>query len=670
MAKKVAKPKGRKEFVEMWLGRIDDAIAKREYMRERFWDKCREFDAGKQFNRAPHIKSNDMVINIIKDNNTKQLSSIYARNPKPVVTPKIGDGPALSPEDISTSDRAKTMEDLLKQVIEDDNGRWIFQDELESAVYEAFLSIGIVKSVYEPEMQKNPLAGQMVIGETGEEVLDPVTGEPILEPDEIIVDEFYGVQCIDPDMHFVSANTKDNGRDMDFDGEEMFWSLEKVRGFKMFRQDARSKVEPTDTFQLSPEEERFKNKREKKTLRKTNVHQTLGPDAKSKTGGEVKDPQKQLVRLFWVYDHTPVVDKDTGETKRFQYVFAEGMEEDFLMKREWPKGIEGGVYSYLQFRKGGKAFYKIPPSFDLLDLNVELNEAQSHMRVLRRRNKRKILLDTGALKSADEADKLQSDIDLEVVETKVGINPGQAMQVIEAGGPTSADLTAVQSVNVLFTRLAGQTPESFGQSGAPTLGQSELQAGASNTLKSYDHNKLIRFLGMILKKVAQLMQANLETPRAVERIGEDGGRFWVKIDDPRQIEGEFEFKIDAESTQPKNQLTDELMQNKKLQMLFQWGLDSFIKPEVLVREIMKRSPFDQEVVKSAQELQAQQTAEQFEAIRQQERLSQAGALPEQAQGRQNTGQGKGGGQIPTTQEGVTQSIRQQGRPTSAGGNNA
>ena len=122
--------------------------------------------------------------------------------------------------------------------------------------------------------------------------------------------------------------------------------------------------------------------------------------------------------------------------------------------------------------------------------------------------------------------------------------------------------------------------------------------------------------------------------------------------------------------QPKNQLTDELMQNKKLQMLFQWGLDSFIKPEVLVREIMKRSPFDQEVVKSAQELQAQQTAEQFEAIRQQERLSQAGALPEQAQGRQNTGQGKGGGQIPTTQEGVTQSIRQQGRPTSAGGNNA
>ena len=643
---KVRKPSGKEEFTQMWFSRIDAAKAKRDYMKEMYWDKCRDFDAGKQWqNTDPTIRKSKMVLNLIRDGNNKRMASIFSNDPKVLVTPKIGDPEQLQPGQIPAADRAEALEKIIQQIVEDGDGVSTFREEASKAVYEAFLSLGVMKDIYVPKFEPNPRAGQTILDAQGKEVIDPDTGETMVEPAENIVDEKFGAECVDPDMMLVDANTKNGGKDMMWNGEEMLISLEKVKKEELFKREARNRVEATETFIMSPEEERFLSKNQKK-LGRANKIQTLGIDKEK--GNASLDPRNQLVRIYWVWDFEP--DKNG---KRWQYAFSPGLKDDFLMKREWSEGVEGGIYTYLQYRDGGKSFYMIPPAWDLLDINIEFNEAMSHNRILRRKNVRKVLSKKDSFASASEQEKLQNDVDLEVVQIKTAGNINDATKIIEPGGPTSADINAIQNSLSLFTRFSGLTPENFGMSEAGTLGQSRLQQGASNVLLQNDHNTILRFLGCVFKKIGQRVQANMTLPRAIEFLGPDKP-FFVQVTDAREIAGEKSYSVAAESTTPKNTVSEQVMQDQVLERIQAFGLQKFYDQKKLAENLNRRADFPRDILKSDRQLEQ-------EAIQEQQQLE---LMQQQAEAA--AGPGSGSGQTPRSESGIERSQQQKANPTSNG----
>ena len=92
------------------------------------------------------------------------------------------------------------MAEALLKAIADQEHHLEFSVKL--ALLQSFFSIGVIKCVYSPDLIRNPRAGEIIFENIdGEPILDPQTlqptpltdesGEPVVEPDQIMNDEIY-----------------------------------------------------------------------------------------------------------------------------------------------------------------------------------------------------------------------------------------------------------------------------------------------------------------------------------------------------------------------------------------------------------------------------------------------------------------------------------------------
>jgi len=464
-----------------------------------------------------------------------------------------------------------------------------------------------------------------------------------------------GVEYIDPDKHIINHDADVNGKNIKFNGNWFDWTVERAKNDPRFSK-VKDRIRSTREPQPTPEEMEFKTGIFGKTASWLNSKM-------KRNGREPKNPENELVRIWNIWDHTDHFDKD-GKLFRYQYYFIEGITDTWAYRAKWPQSLVylGGPYSYLQLRKSGNGFYKIPLSYNRLDANVEINEAFSHNRLLRRQNKRKVLYYKGLFDDQDEEAKLDYNIDNVLIKTDKKIDPTM-YKTIDGGGLSSADLQSMSIANGIYTELSGLPPEAFNFSNAPTAQQSQFQAQSSNSLMGYYHSRFIDFLSDILTKMGNLIMDTLVVEHAINLIGEDGGKIPLRIQNGDELRGIYNFQFIGETSLHRSSSIDQLMQNKTIQIFDQLGFSKYLKRYEFAKMMIRQSLpfFDRTVFMTKAEAdKVDAEIEQEKKLELQAKLAQTQLIHGKNQQSNNiSGVGQDGNQVPLSQGGLNRSVNQQ-----------
>ena len=257
--------KTEKERINIWKNRIGWSKESRKNALDAY-NIYRAYFMGEQSSVLEQTALSDIImINLIFAHIRSTLPMLYFQNPHYYVRPKRSE--------------FKTSAEISEWVLNYFCNKGKLKREIRLATLDALLLIGIVKDGYNPIFIKNPKKGQKVnagIDENGNEILvvDPETGEPIVEPDELLYMEDFFSKRVSPQSMLFDPEKKNFLEDMTWIGEEVIDRLDDVQ-----------------------DNEFFKNKGKVKESHLATDKQYFGMQAET----EIKDDLKR-VKLIHIYD--------------------------------------------------------------------------------------------------------------------------------------------------------------------------------------------------------------------------------------------------------------------------------------------------------------------------------------------------------------------------------
>jgi hypothetical protein len=189
-----ATPQADQDEYKKWQYRVACSIKTREtWERVYLVEKCEKYLIGQQ-------DAKEKVVNIFGATLRTMKPNLYFSAPKFYVRPKPGRTSATA------QNAAAIGEGVLESIAQQDDHLEIAG---EFAVLQAFSRVGVLKIVYDPQMVPNPNKGQPIYetNDDGEPHLDDLkqplilkdalTGEAIMEPDEVLSAEVYRWAWVD-----------------------------------------------------------------------------------------------------------------------------------------------------------------------------------------------------------------------------------------------------------------------------------------------------------------------------------------------------------------------------------------------------------------------------------------------------------------------------------------
>jgi len=465
--------KNRLELYQKWQKRVEHAKKIRKKWEEDFNVKeCEKFIIGKQVG----TRSKDPVFNHVLATLKVIKPSIFYKDPKFFVRPKPGTSSSVNERS------AAIGEAVLESIGQQDNN---LKNAGALALWQNFTRIGVIKISYNPRMIKNPAAGEPIYLTTaeGEPVLDenkqpipltdPATGEPILEPEEIIKDEVYRYEWVD------AANMllPDEGPDMSkwsWIGEEVIVPLEEAKEDSRFDKNLRSALVSNVSFEKA-----------KRKISSYSIHE-------------------QLEEMLCYYECYDIKEKKV-------YIWADGQNfDDFLYEGDLQKGIEDHPYAILlgftPIIGPEPSPWPLPEVYPWLDIQREYNIRRKQITEGAKRSARKGVYDEGTFPNPDEAVKLLQSPD-DMVFAKV--NPGKIPTMLE-----SPDLnpSIYKDVPLLFNDwriITGQTGARLADPDAETATEASFVERAGNLRDADKLDAVNDWLTCAGKKMFQLVKATL-----------------------------------------------------------------------------------------------------------------------------------------------------------------
>jgi hypothetical protein len=267
-------------------------------------------------------------------------------------------------------------------------------------------------------------------------------------------------------------------------------------------------------------------------------------------------------------------------------VFCEAADDYLIDPKEMPYAF-GHPYEFI-------ANYEVPDEFyPIGDLEMveapqqELNKTRSQMMNHRKKYGRKYLYRASALgpEGRQGLESNEDNIAIEVIDDNqplqdvimpVPITP-MAGDLYQYSDIIQSDMDKVSGVNE-YAR--GATPEIRRTATEAAM----IQDGAN--ARSADKLAVIEIsIGNIARKVLQLAQQFMTGEQAARIIGADGKQFWFEYA-YEDIEGEFDFQVEAGSTQPQNETN---RRQQAVAMMNSLGpfVGSVIDPGVLARHVLQ-----------------------------------------------------------------------------------
>ena len=482
------------ELLELWRGRVKSAQRLRtDWEKEYAVQECEQFFLGKQHGKSG--MSTDTVFNRFRATLRTQKPSLFYSNPKFFVRPKPGINAPVE------ETHAAIGEAVLEAIGGNDN---CLKNAASFALWQAFFRVGVMKICYDPKLEPNPQQGQVIPLQGAQGVIvdenlqpvpliDPLTGEPVVEPDEVLTDEVYTYEYVDAKCLLLPDDGPDPSK-WTWIGEEIIVLLadakEDARWPKAMRESLESNVTEKD-------EERGRTRRE---------------------------ATNELDRKFKYYE---CYDR---RSKRL-FMWADGQQTDaFLVDRLLPDGIEDHPYAILNLGDpilGPRPSpWPVPYTRSWLDLQREYNTNRKQIQNAAKRSSRKIYYDDATFASPDEIDKATSPDDMVFVK----LNSIERPPICLTEPALSSDvLKAVQLLDMDWRLITGTTGARTGSGDSNSATESRFVERAAN-LRDTDMQDLVGdWLSSAGKKMLQLVKKTLTLDLWVKLRGWGDSEFLTAI---------------------------------------------------------------------------------------------------------------------------------------------
>lgn len=464
-----------KDF-KRWKQRISSAKKlRRDWEREFQVETCEDFYLGKQQKGLP---PGTKVINHFLATINTTIPGLLFDAPRFLARPKPGTSAPVSKE------QAKIAEGVLENVAKKENN---LESAAKLGLLQNFWRIGVLKCIYDPALEPNPKAGNPIYStdSAGNVIfdqatqqptpeMDPLTGQPMMEPDMVMSDETYRWEWVDA-RHMLLP---DDGPDMakwSWIGEQIEVPLEDAKEDERFSPELR--VRFTDSGKAEGEEG-------------------------STTSDSDKEGYEACFRYTECYDIK----------KKKWYIIAEcGDIDEFLLEQPFPDGIDDHPYAVLPGwlpNTGPKPSpWPLPYTNPWIHLQQEYNIRRLQMMEGAKRSARKILYEKSTFEDADEATKaLASNKDMEAVMINDIMRPPVPMME----NPLNPSITNdVPALLMDWRIITGQTGQKMGVPDSNTATEATFVERASNLRDAEIQKAVVRWLECAGQKMWQLVKATL-----------------------------------------------------------------------------------------------------------------------------------------------------------------
>ena len=238
-----------------WEEKIDRAKKVRKNWKDLFRvDELRDYVDGKQNPGYPEAEW--ITINKLYSHLRAQLPALYAADPYFYV--KLRKSYSPNPMDIAMFEqRAKIRQSYINYIKDEID----LKSKARLSILDAHFAYGIAKVHYKADMVENPDAGEKIKSEESDDELLGDNGEPLIEPDEIPVNERYCVTRIHPDDFLWDEDAGPLQDDWHWVAQCIRMTLEDARQDKRFNKAALKAVE--NKGEVGDDESRAREDRKK-----------------------------------------------------------------------------------------------------------------------------------------------------------------------------------------------------------------------------------------------------------------------------------------------------------------------------------------------------------------------------------------------------------------------
>ena len=267
-------------------------------------------------------------------------------------------------------------------------------------------------------------------------------------------------------------------------------------------------------------------------------------------------------------------------------VFAEGGDDYLIDPVEMPFAF-GHPYEYIPNYEVPDQFYSIGDLEMIEAPQQELNKTRSQMMNHRKKYGRKYMYRASALgpEGREGLESNEDNIAIEIIDDNI---PLQDVIVPVPITPMAGDLYQYSDlIEADMDKVSGVNEYARGAS--PEIRRTATEAAMiQDGANARSADKLARIelsIASIARKVLMLAQQFMTAPQSARIVGGNGDSFWFTYDH-EDIEGEFDFQVEAGSTQPQN---DTFRRQQAIAMMNSMGplIGTVIDPAAMAKYVLQ-----------------------------------------------------------------------------------
>ncbi len=500
--------------------------------------------------QEPEGEGDHFVLNLFFSTvETKKPSLLYF-TPKPMVEPKEA---RLDDPGSSVIERAKLREDVLHTLLSDK--QFNFRSRTQLAMHESFFSYGIVEVGYSAEWVDNPQARKPVLEEEGDKKLYE-EGAPRVKPEE------------EPDMLMVDES------------EKIYVKRIPAAQFRVPK-FSKNELEENDWvgyFEWHHIDDIRKNRAYKNTNRS---------DLRTSSSTDDNEDRAGMVKLWKIWDLRAAE----------RLIFVEGSKK-FLQRKKLTKRKDGSMLPFadLKFHEILDSWYPLPPTYNWLKLQDQINEAFEMRRIHRKRALRRYTYDPNKIEE-DALDRLEEGGDMTFVPELQSDGTSPLRPIPDA----PLDFAVFQDLNDLkdgFIEASGVPSDYRGLAQSETATQANILDIRSRMRENSPQQLVSEWVSSILCLVLSQMEENLSlsfwVKRAVDPTAEGAieeqlkvAALWEQITGADLGELTYDVSVNLEELSPVGESQKREAWNQVLQIMTNESLLALLmQSDVLLRKTL------------------------------------------------------------------------------------
>lgn len=465
-------PASEKARVELWHSRVRAADKLYDNWSEQFATRqLEDYYLGKQWRGLSETDANKRyVINLFFSTIETNKPSLIFNNPQARITAQRARADDLMSR---ARQRAELCQDTVQTFIDDPD--FGFMDETSLALHESHFRFGICEVGYSSDYFINPDAGRPYLKEKGSEKGQPKVdsdGKPVIQPEYIVTSEQCFIRRIPASQFRVSISNKNKISRNDWVGYWEWHYVEDLKRNPVYKAGARG-LKASGSIDKQYHEGRFDE----------------SPEEREQHSG--------MTRVWKIWDLRT----------RMRYVIAQDHDK-FLLEDEPFKFLP---FSILHFYPILDSFYPLPPTYNWIGPQDEVNETRDAQRAHRRRFYRRYTILTNSVRPT-EIEKFETGGDGVWIE----IDQPNAIQPVQ-DAPLSSDVWQhLDESKVDFLTVSGVSGDQRGVAESETATQANIIDQHARLRESAIRARVQNWLADICRLILLTIREDMTLP------------FWVK----------------------------------------------------------------------------------------------------------------------------------------------